>query len=350
MRSSIVSGLILSASIALGIPHIVFAQTGDVASLISTQYYSSTVFLAVHGITNSGQQEDKTGTGFVISSEGYVLTVSHLVADANRIPYAKTTLRGSLGMNFDVAAPTGVIFPLEFIRTNADIDVALLKLPSIPTQSYVAVHFCRGLNSKQGSRIHSLGFPLGMPLSVNSGTLSNKDGPRGLWKTDILVNEGSSGGPVFDNSGHVIGMIKGGITGAAGNNFIVPANLMLDILQTGLSSIDDCAESAQALPPSDCESKIVSFPIELTKSDHPTFNPDSRVYTKVFPAQPNYTIESAQFVSASQNKAGPPQIIVSPDKSSLRFETNIQSGPFFDQWRGWLVGELITTQKPKCAN
>jgi S1-C subfamily serine protease len=52
------------------------------------------------------------------------------------------------------------------------------------------------------------------------------------------VNEGSSGGPVFDNSGHVIGMIKGGITAAPGNNFIVPANLMLDTIQAGLSSIE----------------------------------------------------------------------------------------------------------------
>jgi hypothetical protein len=85
-------------------------------------------------------------------------------------------------MNYDVQSPTGVIFPLEFVRMNGDVDVALAKLPSIPTERYLAVHFCRDVNAAVGYRIHSLGFPLGMPLSVNSGTLSSKDGPRGLWE------------------------------------------------------------------------------------------------------------------------------------------------------------------------
>jgi len=309
----------------------------------------STVFLALQGTTTNGQQEEKTGTGFVISGEGYVLTAGHLLSDGSKIPYSRATIRGSLGINFDVHAPTGLIFPLEFVRTNGDIDVALLKGLPLPNQKFTPVHFCRDLKITQGSRIHYLGFSLGMPLSVNSGTLSSKEGPRGLWKTDVLVSEGSSGGPVFDNSGHVIGMIKGGITAAAGNNFIVPANLMLDILQTGMSSFDECTDD-QTLALPDCSPKVVNYDIALTKSDHPNFYADSRVFTKVFPAQSNHTIESAQFYPASKNQATDPQITISGDKSSVRFETNIQSGPFFDQWRGWINGQIVTTQKPRCAN
>lgn len=325
------------------------AQTGDVASQISAQYATSVVFLAISGTTVDGQKEEKTGTGFVVSEEGYVISASHLFEDGAHRPYVQMLIRGALGTSFDMRAPTGIILPLEFVRMNVDVDVGLAKLPAIPTQKYSSVHFCRTLNVRAGQWIHALGFPLGQPLAVNSGTLSSKDGPRGYWKTDILVSEGSSGGPVFDGSGHVIGMIKGGIVGAPGNNFIVPSNLMFDILQTALGQIDDCAEDTSRIAPADCRPKIFSYPIDLTKSDHPSFNPDSRGFTKIFPAEPNYTIESVNFVAASQSKADNPQVVIAPDKSSVRFETTIQSGPFFDQWRGWISGQLVTTQKPKCS-
>jgi S1-C subfamily serine protease len=349
MRRILAPKLAFFALLALSYQAPSRAQTGDISSQISAQYRPSVVFLAVQGVTSNGQQENKTGTGFLISDQGYVLTASHLFTDSNRVSYAKVLIRGSRGASFDIQAPTGTILPLELIRMNAEIDVALTKLPTpVPPDKYTAVHFCRALGNREGDRVHSLGFPLGMPLSVNSGTLASKDGPRGLWKTDILVNEGSSGGPVFDNSGHVIGMIKGGITPAPGNNFIVPANLMLDLLQAGMSSLDECPDNAQALSALDCRSKIISHDIDLTKSDHPTFNADTRVFSKVYPAEPGYTIENVQFVAASKNNATDPDITISPDKTSVRFQSSISSGPFFDQWRGWVSGKLITTQKPKC--
>jgi hypothetical protein len=331
------------------------AQQGDIASQISAQYATATLFLSIRGVTSDGIMRDDFGTGFVISKEGYVITAAHVLLDDKRATYAKLVLRGSLGTSFDPQAPTGLILPLEFIRMNSDIDVALLKLPysvaaanAGASNDYNAVHFCGGQNLARGSRIHALSFALGQPLSVNSGTLSSKDGPRGLWKTDIAVSLGSSGGPVFDSSGHVIGVVKGGIQEAPGNNFIVPINLMLDVLQTGLAVIDDCSSANPQVQAADCKPKIIDFNIDLTKSDHPSVNPDSRPFSQIFRAIPGHTIESFQWLPVSQSKATDPVITISPDHSSIRFETNVSSGPFFDQWRGWVSGKLITTQKPKC--
>jgi hypothetical protein len=191
-----------------------------------------------------------------------------------------------------------------------------------------------------------LGFPLQQPLSVNSGTLSSKDGPRGLWKTDTLVNEGSSGGPVFDNTGHVVGIIKGGIQEAPGNNFIVPVTLMLDTL-SGIASLDDC-QIDPAVQQSTCIATIKSFEVNLIKADTPNFREDRRTFVQVFPAATGYTIESADWIPAIVEKASPPEITISADKSSVRFQTEITSGPFHEPSAGRVTGMLITTQKPKC--
>jgi hypothetical protein len=67
----------------------------------------------------------------------------------------------------------------------------------------------------------------------------------------------------------------------------------------------------------ECKPKIITCDIDLTKSDHPTFNPQGRVYSQVFPAAPGHTIESVQFAAATQNKATDPTVVIAPDKSSM---------------------------------
>jgi S1-C subfamily serine protease len=324
-----------------------FAQSEAIASGIASQYSTATIFLAVEGTTVDGQKEKNFGTGFFISGNGYLLTAAHVVLDSRKNRFQNITARGSIGAPFDLQAPSGFILPIELVRLNTDIDVALLKAPIIaPVQGYNAVHFCRTANIPQGARLHSLGFPLQQPLSVNSGTLSNKDGPRGLWKTDTLVNEGSSGGPVFDNTGHVVGIVKGGIQEAPGNNFIIPVTLMLDIVG-GIASLDDC-QLDPAVQQSSCVATIKTYEVNLIKADSPNFREDKRMFTQVFPAIAGYTIESADWRPAIVEKASEPQITISADKSNVRFQTEITSGPFHDPFVGRVTGMLITTQKPKC--
>jgi S1-C subfamily serine protease len=218
------------------------SQSDEVGRTILTHYAGSVAFLYVRGITLKGQEEKKIGSGFVISNSGFVLTAAHLFRDGANSPYVSVKIVGSLGTSFDPTFPTGLVWPLELVKLGGDLDAALLKLPEIPNQTFTAIPLCARMDLPSASRILTLGFPLGQPLSINFGTLASKDGPRGLWKTDILVNEGSSGGPVFDTSAHAIGVIKGGITEAPGNNFFVPLSLIPELLAAGNATVSDCKD------------------------------------------------------------------------------------------------------------
>jgi S1-C subfamily serine protease len=223
------------------------AQSDTSAASIVAHYSASTVFIFVRGTSVQGLAETKMGSGFVISREGYVVTAAHLFEDSRHVPYMTYKATGSLGTSFDPSFPTGLIWPLDGIRMNFDVDVALLKLPTNPSQSpYSPVNVCPNAGISPGTRVYSLGFPLGQPLSINSGTLASKDGPHGLWKMDTLVNDGSSGGPVFDDKARVIGVVKGGIEGAPGNNFFVPTSLVPEILAAGQALIENCNDGKVA--------------------------------------------------------------------------------------------------------
>jgi S1-C subfamily serine protease len=230
-------------------PELSVGHAQEIGQQISALYANSTVFLVVRGTKGDSNVDTNLGTGFVIAKGGYVITAAHLYEDKQHIPYKSSTTIGKVGASFDVAAsgPITDVQPLDYIDANYKIDIALLKLQtsSMPTSGYVPVRICAVTNpaEAQGERVYSLGFPFGLPISVNSGTLSSVDvRSRGMWKTDLLVNEGSSGGPVFDNSRNVIGVVKGGIQ-APGNNFIVPINLAADLVKEGSASTDDCDDT-----------------------------------------------------------------------------------------------------------
>jgi Trypsin-like peptidase domain len=325
------------------------AQTETIASQISAKYRLATTFLLVRGVA-SGQAVTKSGSGFIISDDGYAITSAHLFDEGGvQLQGIKTV--GSLGTSFDIQLPTGTILPVELIRVNKDIDIALIKFPPRPSpDTYQFVHFCRSPATKTGARLHALGFPLGQPLSTNSGTLASKEAPRGLWKTDVLVYEGSSGGPVFDETGHVVAVVRGGISEAPGNNFVIPTNLMRDLIDAGNGTLDQCSGEQTIQPPSACDPKIIVFDLDVSKSDHPSFNPDSRGFSQTFRAVPGFTIESYQFIPESASNASPPEFTISGDKKLLTVKSNVTSGPFFDQYRGWLSGKIITNQKPECPH
>jgi S1-C subfamily serine protease len=81
-----------------------------------------------------------------------------------------------------------------------------------------------------GDHLLALGFPLDSDLSVSAGVLSNEFAEGGLWQIAIPLNYGNSGGPVVDERGVVIGMVRGGVSQAEEINFMRPINLLTPIL------------------------------------------------------------------------------------------------------------------------
>lgn len=132
------------------------------------------------------------GTGFVISSQGHILTNNHVVAGCRTL----ATRDGK---------------PLQVLGRNGSSDLALLQADFVP--SSVAV-FRTGPASKLGDSVVAFGFPLPGLLSsdgnVSTGIQSATSGLQNdvrFIQISAPVQPGNSGGPLFDSSGHVIGVV-----------------------------------------------------------------------------------------------------------------------------------------------
>ncbi len=162
------------------------------------------------------------GSGFIINDEGYVLTNNHVVKDATDIK-----VRLSDGREMEA----------KIVGRDASTDVALIKLQKVagklPT---VALGDSDAL--EQGDFVVAIGSPLGFRESVTLGIISAKDRQLtgspfdDFLQTDAAINQGNSGGPLFNLKGEVIGINTAIISPQIGSGigFAVPINLAKQII------------------------------------------------------------------------------------------------------------------------
>ena len=162
------------------------------------------------------------GSGFIINDEGYVLTNNHVVKDATDIK-----VRLSDGREFEA----------KTVGRDPATDVALIKLQELkgklPT---VALGDSDAL--EQGDFVLTIGSPLGFRESATFGIVSAKDrqltgGPfDDFLQTDAAINQGNSGGPLFNIKGEVVGINTAIVSPQIGSGigFAVPINLAKQII------------------------------------------------------------------------------------------------------------------------
>ncbi|WP_219638277.1 S1C family serine protease [Cohnella sp. CFH 77786] len=137
------------------------------------------------------------GTGFVINKDGLILTSEHVVRNAREI---KVSL-------YDGKQCSG-----ELVWSDQDHDIALLKLDS--EQNLPPLPLGSSRRSEVGEIVMSVGNPLGLENSLTSGVISRKHKSvavsdtelQDIIQTDCAINPGSSGGPLINLKGQVIGM------------------------------------------------------------------------------------------------------------------------------------------------
>jgi putative serine protease PepD len=157
------------------------------------------------------------GTGVIATATGAVLTANHVIADKSAI---------------SIIFADGTRSPATVASADAAIDIAVLTPATLP-QPIVAATI--GGAATVGSGVVAIGNPLGLTYSVSSGVVSGlnrtakTDTGRfaGLIQFDASVNPGSSGGPLLDGKGNVIGIVisiadPGGDDAFAGVAFAVP--------------------------------------------------------------------------------------------------------------------------------
>lgn len=160
------------------------------------------------------------GSGFIISADGYVLTNAHVVEDADEVTVRLTDQRE---------------FKAKVIGTDRRSDIALLK---IPANGLPVVTIGDSSKLEVGEWVVAIGSPFGFTNSVSQGIVSAKE--RSLpgedivpfIQTDVPVNPGNSGGPLFNMNGEVVGInsqIYSRSGGYMGLSFAIPIDLAMKV-------------------------------------------------------------------------------------------------------------------------
>ena len=164
-----------------------------------------------------------TGSGFIISNDGYLLTNNHVVEDADEITV-------SLGDRREYKA--------EVIGADERSDVALLK---IDANDLPILEIGESKKLKVGEWVVAIGSPFQLRFSVTSGIVSAKGRsiPNGsdstyvpFIQTDVAINPGNSGGPLFNLEGQVVGINSQIYTrsgGYMGVSFAIPIDYAMDV-------------------------------------------------------------------------------------------------------------------------
>ncbi len=162
------------------------------------------------------------GSGFVISADGLALTNAHVVADA-------VSVRARLA--------DGSTVPVRVLGRDDATDIALVALPSDRVWPYVELGSSADL--RLGDWVVAVGNPLGLGHTVTAGVVSGKGrvlgqnmfGSDAYIQTDAAINQGNSGGPLFDLHGHVVGVANSVIAGANSVGFAIPADLVTSVYE-----------------------------------------------------------------------------------------------------------------------
>jgi serine protease Do len=171
------------------------------------------------------------GSGFVIDSNGYILTNAHVVSGAQRVQVALPPAEGDGSVESALATKIAVL-PARIIGVSREIDLALLKVDGVKLTALPVANY---RNLRQGETVFALGSPQGLRNSVTHGIISavarqtDPDSPMVYIQTDAPINPGNSGGPLVNASGEVVGVntfILSQSGGAEGLGFAIPCGVV----------------------------------------------------------------------------------------------------------------------------
>jgi len=180
-------------------------------------------FFRRFGIPNAPQQRNPNqppahgvGSGFIVSEDGYIMTNAHVVRDASEVVVKMTDRRE---------------YPAKVIGIDDRTDVAVIK---IEAKNLPTVRIGDPASLKPGQWVVAIGSPFGMENSVTAGIVSAtartlpSDPYVPFIQTDVAVNPGNSGGPLFNLNGEVVGInsqIYSQSGGYMGLSFAIPIDV-----------------------------------------------------------------------------------------------------------------------------
>ncbi|WP_347138920.1 Do family serine endopeptidase [Paracoccus sp. SSK6] len=167
------------------------------------------------------QRSNALGSGFVISSDGFIVTNNHVIEGADEI---------------EIEFYAGNTLPAKVVGTDPNTDVALLKVDSKDALPFVK--FGNSDDARVGDWVLALGNPLGQGFSASSGIVSARNRElSGTYddylQTDAAINRGNSGGPLFNLKGEVVGVNTAILSpngGSIGIGFSMASNVVSSVV------------------------------------------------------------------------------------------------------------------------
>ena len=207
------------------IPALRAASTTESSEKVSSYIKGTVTVFVDKGIKierGMGMADGVLGSGFFISSDGYIVTNHHVIVDCVNPKY-----EGFTRLYIRLADDPDTRIPAKVVGYDSVMDLALLKAEI--DAPYV---FSLGSSSDLdvGDRIYAIGSPLGLERTLTSGIVSATD--RRLFtlgkvfQIDAPLNVGNSGGPIIDTKGNVQAIVFAGLENYQGLNFAIPVEYL----------------------------------------------------------------------------------------------------------------------------
>ncbi len=194
----------------------------------------TTEVVAVNWFLEPVPQEGSSGSGAIIDKRGYVVTNTHVIADAYRIY---------------ISLSDGTQYEGTVVGSDSASDIAVVKFTPPENMELRTIDFGESTHLKIGQKVIAIGNPFGLDRTMTTGIVSGLGRPiqssqntiiRDMIQTDTAINPGNSGGPLLDMSGKIVGintMIYSNSGDSAGISFAVPANtakrVAAELIQNG---------------------------------------------------------------------------------------------------------------------
>ncbi len=175
-----------------------------------------------------------TGSGIIISDDGYILTNAHVVENASQL---------------HINLHDGTNYEARLVGMDMENDLAVLKIELPPKVLLEPIKFGTATTLKVGQTVVAIGNPFGYDRTMTLGTVSGLGRPvrtenntviNGMIQTDAAINPGNSGGPLLNSSGEIVGIcttIHSTTGGSQGIGFAVPVDTAIavipDLIQHG---------------------------------------------------------------------------------------------------------------------
>jgi S1-C subfamily serine protease len=221
------------------------AQAASLQETITQKGAQAIVAAPPTPVQNKGPSS--SGSGFIITSEGHIITCAHVVEKAQAIKVKQGEL----------------IMDAAIVRLDQDTDLALLKATT--TQPLSALAFAPGQGATLGQDVFTFGYPdpvlQGMKVKLTKGSVSSLAGAQDnplYYQISVPIQPGNSGGALLDNNGNVVGIVTSQIRENMALKFSgsLPQNINYAVKASYiLALIDSLPEVTKMLPPPSAQSR-----------------------------------------------------------------------------------------------